>query len=155
MIISPLVKDMTSSNEILKSAAMKLLAKTITSENFALIDRYFRPFILSSSVRIQKAGLISGILLYQKAPEYIKKWSTDLQECLKLEDSQVTYLALSLISMTKSTDPLMMSRVIQELLKKGVDYTEYIEKRVYERNVAIITVQSRTRNKKVADFWKD
>ena len=109
--MSPLTKDCNSTNAITKGSAMRLLAHILTSEYFGLIDRHFRQALLDKSSKVQKASLICGILLTGKALDYVKKWSFELQDGLKSEDPHVVYLTLVLMTILKSSDPIMMSKV--------------------------------------------
>lgn len=121
MVVSPLTKDSNSHNAIMKGSALRLLAKVLTAENYGLIDRHYKQGIMDKSVKVQKAALASGIVLAGRAAEYVKKWTMEVQECLKSEDPHVVYLALVLNSALKLADPVMMSKVIRMVVNtKGV-----------------------------------
>jgi len=117
MIISPLIKNIINPIENIgshKSNAMKILSNIISSENFALIDRYFRPNLFDKNPIIKKAALISGIKMFVKSEEVIKKWLPELHEILFTNfdnNPHIQFLALILISKSKNNDPLSFSKV--------------------------------------------
>ncbi len=111
IVVSSLTKDMNSSEYAFKANSMKVLAKIIDPENLPSIERYLRQAILDKNPYVQKGALMSGIILFEKAPDSIKKWTTEVQDKLTSPDPQVAYLSLILMSLIKSNDLFSASRV--------------------------------------------
>ena len=119
-MISSLTKDMNSPEYIFKANSMKVLSKIIDPENLPSIERYIKQAIMDKHPYVQKAALISGIILFGKAPESIKKWSNEVQDKLSSSDPQIVYLSLMLMSLIKSNDLFSASRTIQMVIKKDI-----------------------------------
>lgn len=120
IVVSPLTKDINSTEYSFKANSMKVLAKIIDTENLPVIERYLRQAILDKSLYVQKGALMSGIVLFSKAPENIKKWSNDVQEKLNSSDPQIVYLALLLMSLIKSNDLFSALRILQMMMSKDM-----------------------------------
>ncbi len=115
VVVSSLTRDMTSSADRLRAQSMKVLAKVVQSENLPAIERYLRQSIMDKSVYIQRSALAAGIILWAKAPEYVRKWAAEIQEKLQSKDPQTLFLALVLASMSKASDALSLSRASPRL----------------------------------------
>ncbi len=111
IVVSSLTKDMNSTESIFKANSMKVLAKIIDPENLATIERYLKQSILDKAPRVEKAALMSGIILFPKAPESIRKWTNEVQEKLNSTEPGVVYLSLALMGLIKSNDLFSLSRV--------------------------------------------
>jgi coatomer protein complex subunit gamma len=111
IVVSSLTKDMNSTEYAFKANSMKVLAKIIDPENLPSIDRYLKQAIMDKNLYVQKGALMSGIILFNKATENIKKWSNEVQDKLNSDDPQILYLSLALMSMIKSNDLFAASRV--------------------------------------------
>ena len=111
IVVSSLTKDVTSTEYAFKANSMKVLAKIIDPENLPSIERYLKQAILDRNLYVQKGALMSGIILFNKAPENIKKWSSEVQDKLNASDPQILYLSLVLMSLIKTNDFFSASRV--------------------------------------------
>lgn len=120
IVVSPLTKDINSAEYSFKANSMKVLAKIIDTENLPAIERYLRQAIIDKNEYVQKGALISGIILFGKAPENIKKWSNDVQDKLNASDPQIVYLSLVLMSLIKSNDLFSASRIAQMMMSKDL-----------------------------------
>lgn len=120
IVVSSLTKDMNSTEYAFKANSMKVLAKIIDMENLPAIERYLRQAILDKNEYVQKGALISGIILFDRAPENIKKWSNDIQDKLNSTDPQIVYLALVLMTLIKSNDLFSASRILQMMMSKDL-----------------------------------
>jgi len=120
IVVSSLTKDMNSTEYSFKANSMKVLAKIIDPENLPSIERYLKQAIMDQKTYVQKGALMSGIILYPKAPENIKKWSNEIQDKLNSTDPQILYLSLMLLSLIKSNDLFSASRIIQMVAKKDL-----------------------------------
>ena len=116
IVVSSLTKDMNSTEYVFKANSMKVLAKIIDPENLPSIDRYLKQAIMDKNLYVQKGALMSGIILFNKAAENIKKWSNEVQDKLNATDPQILYLSLILMSMIKSNDLFAASRVSSTIL---------------------------------------
>eukprot|EP00826_Nyctotherus_ovalis_P049010 TRINITY_DN5850_c0_g2_i11.p1 TRINITY_DN5850_c0_g2~~TRINITY_DN5850_c0_g2_i11.p1 ORF type:complete len:500 (+),score=173.92 TRINITY_DN5850_c0_g2_i11:48-1502(+) len=104
----------------IRDSSMKVLAKIIDTENLPVIERYLRQAIMDKNEYVQKGALISGIILFSKASENIKKWSNDVQDKLNASDPQIIYLSLVLMSLIKSNDLFSASRIAQMMMSKDL-----------------------------------
>ena len=111
IVVSSLTKDMNSIEYSFKANSMKVLAKIIDPENLPSIERYLKQAIMDKSLYVQKGALMSGVILFQKAPDNIKKWTNEVQEKLTSNDPEILYLSLVLMSFIKSGDLFSASRV--------------------------------------------
>ena len=111
IVVSSLTKDMNSGESVFKANAMKVLAKIIDPENLASIERYLKQSIIDKAPRVEKAALMSGIILFPKAPENIRKWTSEVQEKVNSSDPEGAYLSLALMGLIKSNDLFSLSRV--------------------------------------------
>jgi coatomer protein complex subunit gamma len=120
IVVSSLNKDMNSTEYSFKANSMKVLSKIIGTEELPVIERYLRQAILDKNEYVQKGALISGIILFNKAPENIKKWSNDVQDKLNSSNGQIVYLALILMALIKSSDLFSASRILQMVMNKDL-----------------------------------
>lgn len=112
IVVSSLTKDINSTEYQFKANSMKVLAKIIDPENIASIDRYLKQAIMDKTTYVEKGALMSGIILFNKAPETIRKWTNEVQDKLNSKEPQILYLSLALMSLIKSNDLFSMSRVL-------------------------------------------
>lgn len=120
IVVSSLSKDMASTEYCFKANSMKVLAKIIDTENLSTIERHLRQAIFDKNEYVQKGVLISGIILFSKAPECIKKWSNDIQDKMNSNNPEIAYLALTLMSMIKSGDLFSSSRILQLMMNRDL-----------------------------------
>jgi len=120
IVVSSLSKDMNSTEYSFKANSMKVLAKIIGIEELPVIERHLRQAILDKNEYVQKGALISGIILFNKAPENIKKWLNDIQDKLNSKNAQIVYLALILMALIKSNDLFSASRILQMMTNKDL-----------------------------------
>ena len=120
IVVSSLTKDINSTEYVFKANSMKVLAKIIDVINLPAIERYLRQAILDKNEYVQKGALLSGIILFDKAPENIKKWSNDIQEKLNSPNPEIVYFALVLMILAKSNDLYAISRILQKMIDKDL-----------------------------------
>ena len=119
-MVSSLTKDINSTEYSFKANSMKVLAKIIDTGNLPAIERFLRQALLDKNEYVQKGALISGIILFNKATDNIKKWSNDIQDKLNATDSHIVYLSLVLMSLIKSNDLFSASRILQLMMNKDL-----------------------------------
>jgi len=112
IVVSSLTKDINSTEYQFKANSMKVLAKIIDPENLPSIERFLKQSILDKHVYVEKGAIMSGIILFPKASETIRKWTNEIQEKLFNAESHTVYLSLILMSQIKSNDLFSMSRVL-------------------------------------------
>lgn len=80
------------------------------------IDRYIKQAIVDRNPLVSSSALVSGMNLFKKSPEIIRKWVNEVQEALNSPHEMVQYHALSLLYSIKKHDKLAVSKVINASL---------------------------------------
>lgn len=118
IVISCLVKDMTSDNSLRRGNAIRVLSKIIDSGFLGQIERYFQQAIVDKESMVASAALVSGIFLLEKGPSYmdiVRRWSNQVQEALNLTNDMVQYHALCLLYEVRKHDKHALSKVVLQL----------------------------------------
>lgn len=79
------------------------------------VERYIKQAIVDKNPLVSSSALISGIHLFRKSPDIIRRWVNEVQEALNSPHEMVQYHALSLIYSIKKHDKLAISKVIFSL----------------------------------------
>ena len=118
IVQSSLTKDILSPNPLYKANAIKVLSKVIDQTSIQSIERYIKILIQDKNPYVVSSALVYSIMIYPKCSEFVQRWSNDIHELLNSQNNQVLYLALILISILKSQDPIALSRIILNQTKQ-------------------------------------
>eukprot|EP00941_MAST-03F_sp_MAST-3F-sp1_P004176 g4176.t1 len=115
IVISCLVKDMTSDNDLRKANAIRVLSKIIESTFLEQIERYFQQAIVDKTPMVASAALVSGIHLAKTNPPVVRGWMSQVREALNMPNDMVQYHALCLLYESRKNDLLAVSKVVLQL----------------------------------------
>lgn len=117
IITSCLTKDMTSTNDLHKANALRVLARIIDTSMLSAIERYIKQAIIDKSHLVASSAIVSSLHLYQMSTEHasiIKRWISEVQEALKSPNHMVQFHATLLFNQIKASDRLAVSKFVQK-----------------------------------------
>ena len=116
MVTQSLMKDLTGDNPLYRANAVRVLSQVIDSSALSHIERHIRQAIVDSNPFIASSGLVSGIYLFEQAPDIVRKWASEASTALQSSHQMVQYHALLLLYRIRQHDRLAVSRMIQGLI---------------------------------------
>jgi coatomer subunit gamma len=117
IVTSCLTKDMTSSNDVHKSNALRVLVRIIDTSMLSAIERYIKQAIIDKSHLVSSSAIVSSLHLFQTSTDHasiIKRWVREVQEALKSQNEMVQFHATLLFYQIKANDRLAISKFVQK-----------------------------------------
>lgn len=117
IVTSSLTKDMTCDVDLYRANALRVLARIIDAAMLGAIERYVKQAMVDSSGMVSSAALVSGLHLFQAAPEnavIVKRWIPEFTEATSSPNEMVQYHALQLLYQCKAHDRLGISKIVQQ-----------------------------------------
>lgn len=72
------MKDLKSSNQIIKIEALRLISTIEEEEHIIQIERFVQQAILDKNMFISNTALIAGIKLANKFPHVVQRWKAEI-----------------------------------------------------------------------------
>lgn len=72
IVTSSLTKDMTSTNDLYRANAIRVLCSITDAAMLAQIERHLKQSIVDKQPFVSSAALVSGLHLMKKAPEVVR-----------------------------------------------------------------------------------
>jgi coatomer protein complex subunit gamma len=119
IVVSCLMKDMTSNVPQFRANAIRVLAEIMDPEMVGQIDRLLKQAVVDRNPLIVSSTLVSGLKIHKTNPDLIKRWTNEIQEALASRSSDISqFHALALLFKIKRNDRLGLSKVVTALCKK-------------------------------------
>tara|TARA_B110000208_G_scaffold51483_1_gene67625 strand:+ start:338 stop:2458 length:2121 start_codon:yes stop_codon:yes gene_type:complete len=122
IVVSALIKDMNSSEDLFRANACRVLCKIIDATMLGQIERYIKQSIVDRNALVASSALISGIHLIRIAPDIVRRWVNEVQEAVSTGLPMVQYHALCLLYQIKSQghDRLAVSKFVTQMSRTGL-----------------------------------
>ncbi|XP_041015728.1 coatomer subunit gamma-2-like [Juglans microcarpa x Juglans regia] len=120
IVTSSLMKDMTSTTDMYRANAIRVLCRITEGTLLTQIERYLKQAIVDKNPVVASAALVSGIHLFQTTPEIVKRWSNEVQEAVQSRVALVQFHALALLHQIRQNDRLAVSKLVSSLTKSTV-----------------------------------
>ncbi|KAF5443962.1 hypothetical protein F2P56_036475 [Juglans regia] len=120
IVTSSLMKDMTSTTDMYRANAIRVLCRITEGTLLTQIERYLKQAIVDKNPVVASAALVSGIHLFQTTPEIVKRWSNEVQEAIQSRAALVQFHALALLHQIRQNDRLAVSKLVNSLTKSTV-----------------------------------
>eukprot|EP00948_MAST-09A_sp_MAST-9A-sp1_P003290 g3290.t1 len=120
MVTSCLIKDCNDNNPLYKANAVRVLSKIADKATLAQIERYIRQATVSHHPTVASAGLVSGIYLFDVAPDIVRRWNSEASEAIKSPYTMVQYHAILLMHRMREHDSLAINRLVSSLMNKNI-----------------------------------
>ncbi|KAG7976053.1 hypothetical protein I3843_06G129500 [Carya illinoinensis] len=120
IVTSSLMKDMTSTTDMYRANAIRVLCRITEGTLLTQIERYLKQAIVDKNPVVASAALVSGIHLFQTTPEIVKRWSNEVQEAVHSRAALVQFHALALLHQIRQNDRLAVSKLVNSLTKSTV-----------------------------------
>mmetsp|Transcript_16899 Transcript_16899/g.33010 ORF Transcript_16899/g.33010 Transcript_16899/m.33010 type:complete len:887 (-) Transcript_16899:180-2840(-) len=118
IVVSCLNKDMTSTHDLFRANAIRVLAKIMDPSMLSSIERFLKQAVVDKNPFIVSATLCAGQHITARGGLTItKQWVNQLQEALSNSSAMVEYQALALLYRVKQQDQLAVSKVAAALVK--------------------------------------
>lgn len=113
VIVNSLLKDMGSPVDVYRGNAIRVLCRITDSSMLASIDRHIKEALVDNSPAVQSSALLSALVIAGKAPDVVRRWSSEIQSCL-LGASQpmVQYHALLVLHKIKKHDKKSLAKLV-------------------------------------------
>lgn len=119
IVVSCLSKDMTSTTDMYRANAIRVLAKVMDVSMFNSIDRFLKQAIVDKDPFVVTSTLIAGQHMWERGvTTIIKAWANELQSALRSGSPMSEYHALTLLYKIKSHDHLAVSKIVATLIRK-------------------------------------
>eukprot|EP00501_MAST-03F_sp_TOSAG23-6_P000720 GSMAST32.ASY1.ANO1.748.1 assembled CDS len=115
IVISCLVKDMTSDDDLRKANSIRVLSKIIDSAFLGQIERYFQSAIVDKTPMVASASLVAGLHLAKDNNSIVRGWISQIREALNMPSDMVQYHALCLLFESRRGDILSVSKFVLKL----------------------------------------
>jgi len=79
---------------------------------FAQVDRLFKQAIVDKDPFTVSCALVSGIQLFNLAPDVIRRWVNEVQESVTNKTKMTQYHALNLLHLIRRHDKLAINKVV-------------------------------------------
>lgn len=122
IVTSCLSKDMISDNDTYKANSLRVLSKIVDQSNLQSIERQLKNSLVDQSSLVKASALVSGLHLFKKHPEMVKKLVGDVQTIL-MGPEDLQYHALLLLHEIKKDDPMAILKVISQLTAKNKNFS--------------------------------
>jgi hypothetical protein len=87
---------------------------------FAQVDRLFKQAIVDKDSFTVSCALVSGIQLFNLAPDVIRRWVNEVQESVNNKTKMTQFHALNLLHLIRRHDKLAINKVVREGLVRWV-----------------------------------
>lgn len=117
IVVSCLQKDMTSTTDLFRANAIRVLAKIMDASMVVGIERFLKQAIVDKNPFIVSSTLIAGMHIFDTpgGSDIIKRWTNQIQDSLSNPNKMVQYQALSLLYKIKEHDQLSLTKVVSGL----------------------------------------
>eukprot|EP00708_Paratrimastix_pyriformis_P002075 GAFH01000813.1.p2 GENE.GAFH01000813.1~~GAFH01000813.1.p2 ORF type:complete len:913 (-),score=313.12 GAFH01000813.1:72-2789(-) len=117
IVTSSLTKDMTHKYPFFRANALRVLSQVVDESLFQQVERYFKSSIVDKENEVCSAGLVGALKLMRVSPEPVKRWVSEIQECLKRSNTMCQYHAIALLREIKKGDRLALSKMLTSLVR--------------------------------------
>lgn len=118
IVVSCLSKDMTSTHDLFRANAIRVLARIMDVNMMSSIERFLKQAVVDKNPFIVSATLCAGQHITDRGGIQItKQWINQLQEALCSASPMVEYQALVLLYRVKQQDQLAVSKIATALCK--------------------------------------
>eukprot|EP00736_Rhodelphis_marinus_P006261 Rmarinus@m.24789 len=112
IVTNCLTKDMTSTNEMYRANAVRVLSKIVDSAMLGQIERYIKQAIVDKNGYVSSCALASAIHLYKKNPQIVSRWLSEVSQACTSNSPVAQFQAYCLYYMMKQNDPLAITRLV-------------------------------------------
>lgn len=120
IIISSLTKDINSSNSIYRANAIRLLYYIVNDSSISQIERYLKASLVDSDPYVASSAIICCIKLYDKVPNTIRRWFSEVSSCLTSPHDMIRFHSFILLLLCKSNDKLTIRKYINQLMETNL-----------------------------------
>ncbi|CBH18216.1 Coatomer subunit gamma [Trypanosoma equiperdum] len=113
-----LMGDTKSNNESNKRNGMRTLCKVMNPSLYPLLDRTIVESLTSRSEKVLLASLITGFHVALSHPDLARKWSTQLNEAIRVLGN-TQYLTVAIMHIIRKSDRVTVKRFIEQV-RNGV-----------------------------------
>lgn len=118
IVVSCLSKDMTSTHDLFRANAIRVLGRIMEISMMGSIERFLKQAVVDKNPFIVSATLCAGQHITNRGGIQItKQWINQLQEALSNAAPMVEYQALALLYRVKQQDQLAVSKIATALCK--------------------------------------
>jgi len=111
IVTSSLTRDMTHKYAFYRANALRVLSSVVDDSLFQQVERYFKASIVDRDCEVCSAGLVGALKLMRINPEPVRRWVSEVQECLKRTNTMCQYHAIALLREIRKDDRLALSKV--------------------------------------------
>ncbi|CRH00322.1 coatomer subunit gamma, putative [Plasmodium relictum] len=118
IVTSSLTKDMNSANDCYRANAIRVLSKIIDYSMATQIERYLKTAIVDKNAFVSCSALLCGLNLFSNAScDIVKKWISEVSECIHSKNPMIQFHALTLLCSIKYQDKLALEKIISSYNK--------------------------------------
>lgn len=118
VVTSSLTKDMAGANDNFRTNALRTIVKIVDSQTAQQSERFLKAAVVSNNPLVASTALLCGIQLLNVAPEMVRRWVSEVSECVTSKHPMVQFHALALLHELKKHDRLALHRIIATLTSK-------------------------------------
>eukprot|EP01071_Lankesteria_metandrocarpae_P013303 Lankesteria_metandrocarpae@DN700_c0_g1_i1.p1 len=155
IIISSLTKDMNSNVDCYRANAIRVLSQIIDSSMAGQIERYIKTAIVDTNPFVASSAIVCGLNLLKSAPEVVRRWVNEVQQCVTSRHPMVQFHALLLLHELKGSDRLAIHKLVDQLTKTNSKKSPLSECLVIRYALNILkTEREPTTQKHLLDYFE-
>eukprot|EP00808_Paulinella_micropora_P019524 g48228.t1 len=117
IVVSSLSRDMTSKQDLFRANSIRVLGHMLDQSMITSIERFLKQSVVDKNPFIVSSTLVAGQHLFLTCPDTIKRWTNEIQDCLRSKSKVVQYQSLALLYQIKRHDRNDVKRVITNTMK--------------------------------------